>query len=677
MKEKFFLCFCLIILFNINNFYILYSDQLPDECLPRNRRAQKYYEEAINAFKSYNPNLAYKYLLLSVKEDSTFGRALLTLADINLDKYSNTTNGSIMTNYKNLAIEYYIKAANACPSLDNYKPCYYASILLYREKRYKEAQKYALIYIKNAPKNTKEYNEISEILKRIEVYFELKNNPVPFNPRKIECLNLDNTDIFLPFLSPDNEILFFTIRKGITNTYGVHTMMDVFYYAENVKDSINVECYTNPLPMPYPFNQSTEINQGAASITVDNSEMYVTMCQGLNCDIWKTKKEGENWGKLEPLSDIINGPRTWESQPSISADGKVLYFASIRPGNVGFNEDDPSTYTSDIWVSYRDENGNWSEPKNLGPPINTPGNEKSPFIHSDYQTLYFSSDGHPGVGGYDIFFSRLNPDGTWSEPQNIGYPINSEDDEVGLIVSLSGKKALFSTNRNNKNKFEIFCFDLPEKAKPKEVVIFKGTVKDENNMPISNAKVSVKTTDSYKTIETFVDKITGKYAVAIPIQKPDAQILVSVKKTNYAFTSALYNASDIKEKSKILTNFEVKPINEGTTVELHNIYFKTDSWELDSLSFIVLDEFLNFLNENKNIIIELHGHTDNTGDFNYNIELSKKRAESVANYLLNKGLEKKRIRAVKGFGPLKPIASNNTQEGRSKNRRTEFVIVKK
>ncbi|MCX7954145.1 MAG: OmpA family protein [Bacteroidales bacterium] len=647
-----------------------------NECPEPSRKARNFFEEAKKSYNNYNPSLAYKYLLMAVKEDTQFAKAYLILADVNIQNYKSTNNASLAINYKNKAIEYYKKSANACPSLENYRACYEVGYYLYQDKNYLEAQKYLNTFLKNTNKMHPNYREAEQMLKHIEIYFKLKNNPVPFDPKPVDCLP-ENSENFLPYVSPDGELLFFTARtKGIDET-GVQRTFDLFNIAERNKNTSEI-CFENATKMPSPFNENPNYNQGAVCVTIDNNQLYVTICEGQNCDIWVSYNEGGKWTPLKNLGNSINGRRSWESQPSISADGKTLYFASIRPGNIGFNIDDPTTHTSDIWMSRKDENGNWLPAINLGPPINTPGNEKSPFIHSDSQTLYFASDGHYGLGGYDIYFAKLDADGKWSEPQNIGYPINTEDDELGLTVSTDGKKAFFSSTKLSPNKkWNIYYFDLPENARPKQVVFYRGQVKNSEGEVLTDAKVVVKNITEQKSTEALIDKITGKFSVVIPVEKPNDEMLVMVKRKDYAFTSALFKADEINMEKPIEVNFEVKPIEVGTTVELNNIYFETNSAEINKSSLAVLDNFLEFLNENKNVYIELHGHTDNVGDPKFNQELSERRAKAVADYLIFNGLDPKRIVAVKGFGQYRPIATNNTEEGRAKNRRTEFVIVKK
>jgi len=654
------------------NFKLLCQES---SCPEPNKKARKWFDLAQEAYKKSNPDLAYKLLLEAVKEDPEFAKAYLILADVNIQRSKTTNNASNVLQYKNLAVQYYIKAAETCPSIENYRPCYEAAYYLYHDKKYEKARPFIERFLANT-KISPYINDAKNIKKHIDIYFDLINHPVPFNPKKVGGLCTDD-DEFLPMISPDNEFMLYTRRTTKTNEVGIQRRYDIFTIANRVQIS-DRDTFANNQPMPDPFNKNTEYNQGAVSITIDNNQLYVTICEGPNCDIWVSYNENGQWTQLKNLGSAINGRRSWESQPSISSDGKMLFFASIRPGNIGFELDDETTHTSDIWYSVKDENGNWLPAKNLGPVINTPGNEKSPFIHSDSKTLYFSSDGHYGLGGYDIFYSKLQPDGTWSEPKNIGYPINTENDEIGFIVSTNGKKAYFSSNKLSDSKgWDIYSFDLYDEARPQEVIFYKGQVKDENGEPLEDAKVIVKNVTDQHVTEAMVNKITGKYAIVIPVERPTDDYILMVKKKDYAFTSEYFKAEDIKHDKPIEVNFQVKPIEVGKKVKINNIYFATNSAVFEKSSLVVLDNFLEFLNENPTLKIEIHGHTDNVGDDKSNQILSEKRAKAVADYLILQGLDKNRIVATKGFGKTKPVASNDTPEGRALNRRTEFVIVEK
>ncbi|MBA3706898.1 MAG: OmpA family protein, partial [Bacteroidetes bacterium] len=396
-------------------------------------------------------------------------------------------------------------------------------------------------------------------------------------------------------------------------------------------------------------------------------------CNNGPCDIYYSDQINGEWTEGK-IVEGINDPERWDSQPSLASDGKTLYFASDRKGGRG---------GVDLYVTVKDnETGVWSKPENMGPVINTSNDEKTPFIHSDFQTLYFSSDGQPGIGGFDIFFSRKGEDGKWGEPKNIGIPINTVADDLGFFVSTDGHLGYFASNEPSRakgrsvGKHDIYAFELYKEARPDEVAFFKGKVEDKADTEKKDFKVEVKDAVTKKVTEAMVDTITGDYSVVVNAKEKN-DLIITVKKENYAFSSQLISRDSIKNSKPVKVNMVVDTVKVGETYPLNNIYYKTNSAELDPRSMIVLEEFVEFLKTNPTIKIEMSGHTDNIGNDKANLALSTDRAFSVRDALLAKGIDEKRLIAFKGFGASKPIADNNTETGRAKNRRTEFVIVEK
>jgi len=649
-----------------------------------NRKARKSFETAQSLLRAGKIQDAYRSFNEAINEDPDYAKAYLEMAYISFRlSESAETRGQVqqMERHYNNAVNQYKKAAEICPSLNNYDICFWLGKYFYSKRDFQESIKYINLFLNNTNKH--QGIKHAQIIKRkIDKYYELINNPVPYNPVPVQGIN-SNEDEYLPLISPDGEMFFFTHRYAKKVKENVDfRWVDEFRVSRFGGKKQNRDLFTSGEPMPSPFNMG--VDQGGVSITIDNNVLYVTLCEMTrtsqgpykNCDIWVSEYSYGEWTPLRNLGPNINGRTSWESQPSISADGKTLFFSTIRPDNIGF--DIETNQTSDIWYSTKDENGIFQKAKNLGNVINTSGNEKSPFIHSDSQTLYFSSDGHDGVGGYDIFYSRMKADGTWEEPKNIGYPINTEADELGLIVSTNGQKAYFSSNQLNDNgSYDIFEFELYKEARPEEVIFVKGQLVDDTGKDLADATIEVKSVETQRVVEGMVDKMTGRYAVVIPVKKPDEEFLMTVKKRDYAFTSHYITPKEVETEKPLKVDFEVKPIEVNKTVQLNNIYFSTNSAQLYKTSLFVLDNFLEFLNENPNIKIEIHGHTDNIGNPAANQLLSENRAKAVRDYLLIMGLNSNRIADCKGFGQNKPIASNNTEEGRAKNRRTEFVIVGK
>ena len=364
----------------------------------------------------------------------------------------------------------------------------------------------------------------------------------------------------------------------------------------------------------------------------------------------------------------MNNDNTWESMPCISGDGNTLYFVSDRPGGYG---------GYDIYQSVRDKNGTWSISTNMGPNINTKGNEKTPFIHTDGKTFYFSSDSPDlaGLGGYDIYYSRLQPDGKWGKPQNLGFPINSDGDDAGFFVSIDGKTGYFSSNKlKGAGGWDVYSFELYKDARPDEMKILKGSIREDITERPVDAHIELKNVATKKILQIPVDSTTGKYAFAISTKN---DYVMTVKKTDYAYESKLIPAADTTTSEPFRqVDFDVKPITVGQSYRLNDIYFSTNSAELNIDSKAVLDGFIEFLNENPKIKVAIHGHTDNIGNDQDNMKLSEERSKSVYNYLVEHSVAANRL-SYQGFGKTKPVATNDTEAGRAKNRRTEFVILDK
>jgi len=492
---------------------------------------------------------------------------------------------------------------------------------------------------------------------------DLKANPVAYNPKPLRGVSTTE-DEYLAIISPDGSLCFYTKRyyKKERNMLTGQNVEEFFQSFHRNGEWMAGEA------MSYPFNQN--LNEGGPTVTANNHELFFTICQPneatgkINCDIWYTVQQGEFWGDIQPLSDVVNHPEAWDSQPSISADGKVLYFTSSRKGGEG---------GLDIWRSKRQGDGTWSEPENLGPTVNTEGDEKSPFIHSDSRTLYFSSSGQLGFGGYDLFFVKETDEG-WGEVKNLGYPINTQKDEVGMFVSLDGTRAYFSSNEvRGMGGWDVFYFELPEKAKPEKVSLVTGTLVDDDGQPVTDARVEVKNLKT-KEIDIYdVDEYTGDYAVIVDKSQDDDHF-ITVKKEGHTFASQYVAADDTA--SVVEADLQVKPIEVGVEAPLNNIQFATNSYSLTSQGKVVVEEFAAFMRENPSLVVSIEGHTDNVGDPGENLTLSKQRAEAVYQYLIDLGISSRRL-SHKGFGQSQPIADNSTARGRAQNRRTVFRVVRK
>ncbi len=659
-------------------FQTMLSAQVPrsDSCgKTENNKAQKYFDKAIEVYYEDRAQTK-RSLIKAIEEDPDYADAYYVLADIAYREYQNARLPKNKKQLRSKALNYMIKVVNICPGYDEYRLNYMIGEIFYLGKKDKNALKYLEYYLEHGNKEDPEYSAAESIVEELQMIRNLMQDTVPFNPEPVRGVSTPD-DEYLPLISPDGELMFFTrryLKNDINSIYG-DRMIEEFTVAYKADSSFMH--YNNDEAMPPPFNRGN--NQGGISITLDNSTLFVTQCEFVsadyrNCDIYVSSRLGYGWSDLQNLSPNINNDWTWESQPSISPDGKTLYFSSIRPENMG-NDDDNDNQTSDIYYSKRQENGTWSKAKNIGKPINTAGNEKSPFFHADNKTLYFSSDRHPGLGGYDIFYSQYI-DGEWQKPVNIGYPINTEKDDLGFVVNTRGNRAYFASNQlAGKGGYDIYGFELYEDARPDEVMFVKGQLSDEKETPLSDARVEIKNANTSEVSEGLVNDVTGDYAVAVRLEedKQDDYIML-VKKDNYSFTSKYIDPEELDTDVPIEVDMEVKPIERGQAVKINDIYFDFGSDDINEKSLIVLDNFIEFLNDNPSIVFEIRGHTDNIGKASANMALSRQRARVVYEYLLDNGIDDTRM-DYQGFGENQPVASNKTEEGRAKNRRTEFYIV--
>jgi outer membrane protein OmpA-like peptidoglycan-associated protein len=660
--------------------HISYSQYIDAYCNEiEDKKALKSFEAALQFLSSQNIEKAVEKLADAISREPDFTEAWVAMSEIHYYRYSEAIDAKTRGNEYSKYIKCLQKVVETCPSYNKYLINYELGKMFFKDDDFKKAKPYLKEFLKNADIKSEYYSDAKNTLNYIEQYENLISNPVPFNPVIVEGVSTINDD-YLPIISPDGSMAFYTqasFKKELNSIYG-EKFTESFMVSTKIDSVSEADYYSRGRPMPEPFNSGK--NQGAASITIDNSTMYITICEFVsrtydNCDIYVTTRQGKGWSELKNLGPNINGIDTWESQPSITADGKTLYFSSIRPGNLGFGEDN---YTSDIYVAHQDANGNWEKAKNIGSIINTSGNEKSPYMHSDSKTLYFSSDGHPGLGGYDIFFSKFR-DGEWTKPQNMGYPINTKENDVGFIVSTNGKKAYFSSNKlDGLGGWDVYSIDLYEEARPEKVLFVKGTLLDDEGNSLADAKLEVKNTRTEEVTEGIVDAITGNYAVALTIEpdKKDDDYLMVVKKEGYSFTSNYISPEEERFDAPTTINFEVKPIEVGKAVKINDINFGFASSEFDNVSKIVLDNFIDFLRDNPTVSFEIRGHTDDVGQESTNQKLSEERAKTVYNYLVNKGISPIRMK-YKGYGESMPIAPNSTETGRAMNRRTEFYITGK
>lgn len=493
---------------------------------------------------------------------------------------------------------------------------------------------------------------------------EAVKNPVPFKPVNIGSFVNTNYKDYWPSLTADEKTLIFTsqLPTGRRSITGAQVMQEDFFITHRNDDGNWSPSY-NPGP---PLN--TPDNEGAQGISADGRFLFYTACNREgdygSCDIYFAEKVGGKWSAPQNTGPPVSTEQ-WESNPSPSSDGRMLFFAA------GGKND--SRGGRDIYFTKKNSEGKWCEPVNLGDSINTKGNEYAPFIHPDGKTLYFSSDGFPGMGGQDIYVTRLREEGTWSTPKNLGFPINTHADDFGLIVNLQGNYAYYSSNREGSADWDIYGFELFEEARPNTVTYVTGTVADAVTMKKLGARIEIINIATLDTVTKLKsDMIDGSYLACIPAGNNYA---MNVSMEGYLFMSENFSLA-LSGDSIGRYNLDVllQPIIKGKSTVLRNIFFETDSYELKPESKAELAFLIKFLNEYKNISVEISGHTDNSGTYEYNLKLSHNRAKTVSEYIILNGISGKRV-SYKGYSFSKPIATNENEEGKALNRRTEMVVT--
>ena len=488
------------------------------------------------------------------------------------------------------AEELFLKALSYCSDY-NANCFYYLGVINYYQKDNVEALKYLKDFqnyeSKDAERIATDHDqklaEIKDVVSQLEDEVALYNNPVPFKPIKVPNVSSEIDD-YIPMISPDNELMFYTrrIEKKIAGDPTIHHT-EQFTFSQRPN---NTEPFNAGMPFTAPFNDGYFDGYGAATMSVDNKEMVFCACKDIinqgqkyrNCDLYITRYErsgkGGNdfsWTPFENLGPAINGNSSWEAQPTLSADGNTLIFTKAGP----------KTEDNDLYISHRMTNGKWSNAVPMGSGINTKGKDKSPFLHQDSETLYFvssSSDTRRGVGGTDIFYTRLERDEKgrvkkdgegneiWSKPKNIGYPINTKDDEVGIFVSTDGKLAYYSSK--HEGDWNIYQFDLYKEARPHPVALIKGDLKDDAGNPIDGATIEIAYGSTGETEKVKVNGHDGKYAAIVRIEDPQ-DVAITVKKEGHSFDTKMITKKEIEKIREFVTGEKKEHKKEDLAVNKH------------------------------------------------------------------------------------------------------------
>lgn len=495
------------------------------------------------------------------------------------------------------------------------------------------------------------------------------NQPVPFEPKNLGP-NVNSADPeYYPCITADDGTLMFT-RRVKAPEIPVYGMQEDFYVSRR-----DLEGNWKP-SIPLPVVNTRAFNEGAGTLSPDGRFLIFTKCaledgsyggalsgEG-SCDLFISRRIGDRWGVPRNLGTPVNSSH-WETQPSMASDGRTIYYIRGSVARDGIK-------SMDIWTTTMSDDGSWSKPVKLGENVNTPYQEESVQIHPDGQTLYFSSNGHPGFGGLDIFMSRKQADGTWGPALNLGHPINSSADENSLLVSTDGKVAYFASDRTGGlGDLDLYSFELYKEARPLPITYIKGNVFDagtkapvEADVQLYDLKTGNLATGAYS------DPKTGEFLVCLP----SGEYALNASADGYLFFSKNYAVATSTVTEPVTLDVPLSPLTAGSTIALRNIFFNTASYELLPTSNAELDKLVKLLQGNPTLRIELGGHTDNVGADAANLTLSDQRARAVRDFVVAKGIEATRITA-KGYGETKPVATNDSEEGRAQNRRTEVTVL--
>lgn len=624
---------------------------VPNGVLSQGRNKDgKYYAKAKEAYWSKELKKAAQWARRAIKKNPSFIKAYLLLGEIAEDQRD--TAGAIAVYEKILTID---TAA--------YPPVYYfLGELYYKNGEYQKAQNALHTYLahrKHIP-NAMQVQAIYEGAKFAATARGKPWNITVFNTS--DRINSVNNE-YINFVNEDKTELYFTRKVPLAkeNREVLGRRFEEKIYVIH-KDSNQ---WLDPSLLDFPWKNNQ--NMGAVSFSIDSRTLFFTGCyfpEGMgSCDLYYSRKKGTKW--LIPVNAGSNlNSSQWDSQAILSSDGRTLFFSSKRPGGKG---------GSDIWFATRTSNGTWGSPINAGDSINTSKDEMSPFLSADNNTLYFSSKGHPGLGGFDLFVVRKDSLNHWTHLCNLGYPVNSRYNEINIFISLDAKHAWISSDRKGtKGGFDIFDFQLPHPIAPKEVYYLKGvTLSAKDKTPLSADVILTNLKNGRQLDSTRSDGENGSF---LAVLQQDIDYAVNISKPGYLFLSKHIDTYLYDQSNSIRDTFLLPPIDTGSVTKLYNINFDFDKADLKPSAFPELNRLLRFLKANATIRIEISGHTDQKGGAQYNKILSKKRALSVYQFLLNRGIRAGRMQ-TKGYGFTQPLCTEKTETCAGRNRRTEIKIT--
>jgi OOP family OmpA-OmpF porin len=614
----------------------------------KNKKAIRFYEEAENYYVRRQFEQAAQLLQRAIQKAPDFREAHVRLAAIYREVGA----------YERALV--HLEAARDAAGKGQAPPesLFALGELSWQMGNYEQAEAYMQEFLSRNPRQQKLVNEAGRIAENARFAREQLQNPLPFKPEPLpEVVNAYELQYF-PVLTVDQQNLIFTQR---VSSHPQHE--------ENLMISRRDAQGNWQAPESISPNINTQDNEGTSTISADGRTLIFTSCKGRqgygSCDLYISQKTGDTWSEPENLGSAINS-RNWESQPSLSADGRTLYFVSNRPGGVGGN---------DIYMSRLTQEAGWSRPENLGSPVNTPRDEISPFMHANGQTLYFASNGHKRMGGYDLFMTEVH-DEEWLEPRNMGFPINNHEDQVSLYVTPDGRQGYYSDEEMQGGRVKrsmLYRFDIPEPVRVRHRSNYiTGRVFDAETREPIEADITLLDINEDEMVENVSsDPEHGTYYIVLT---EGSEYGLYVNKRGYIFQSLSFNYQEDDMLEPIELDVYLEPVRSGAATILNNIFFESGQHRIQPKSEPELIRVAEFMKENPEIKIEIAGHTDNVGDAAYNQQLSEKRAQAVHDYLEAAGVAPDRMRA-RGYGQDKPLAPNNSEGNRQRNRRIEFSIL--
>ena len=618
------------------------------------KKAIKYYLEAEQAYELGLKQEAQMSLDKAIERSPKFGECYVLLAQIEQEK--GNTEGAIEALKKTLEIG----------ARQFYSMAYYVADMQQRQENYPEARVHFAEFLKHAP--TDHPNRPRALLGTQSCDFaELAiQNPVPFSPINMgEGVNTADPEYF-PCLTADGQTLLFT--RLLNDSRAFTGKQEDFFISVKAEEK-----WDQAMPLR---GINTERNEGAPALSADGQLLIFTACESVDgwgkyqgkgsCDLFFSQRSGQDWVPAQNLGKVNS--YKWESQPSFSADGRTLYFVRGVRGPEGVN-------SQDIFFAQLQKDGSWTTPAKIPGLVNTPMEEESVMIHPDGETLYFASNGHPGMGGMDLFVSRKQKDGLWGTPMNLGYPINTGGDENSILVTSEGDVALFASDRpGGYGDLDLYSFLLPADVTASKVTYVKGTVLDATSYKRLEAKFElIDLATGELVVESYSNAGDGSFLVCLP---PNREYVLNVTKPGYLFYSDSFKLKSKGNNEPYELEVLLQKIKDGSSIVLKNVFFDTDKYDLRSESKIELNKVVDFMNLNPSTVIEIGGHTDDVGSDQTNLILSENRAKAVVDYLATQGISQDRLSA-KGYGESVPKASNDSEIGRAQNRRTEFKVLSK